>query len=54
MLVIQGWWHILNVGAWRKRKKIVYAGDENDENCHEHLIIVINTFRLQHLSPTSM
>ena len=32
----------------------MYAGDQNGENCHQHLIIVINTFRIQHPSPKSM
>ena len=29
-------------------------GDLNDRNCHQHLKVVTNEFRLQHPSPTSM
>ena len=42
------WWHLLNVGVQRYCNTIVDAGDQNDQNCHQHLIVVTNTFRLQH------
>ena len=35
-------------------KKIVDVGDQKGQNRHQHLIVVTNTFRLQHPSPTSM
>ena len=38
----------LNGGARRQCKKIVDFGDKNGQNRHQHLIIVINTFCLQH------
>ena len=34
--------------------KIDDVGDENGKNPKKHLKVVANTFRLQHLSPTSM
>ena len=33
---------------------ILNVGDETVKNRHQHLKVVANTFRLQHLSPTSM
>ena len=33
---------------------IIDVGDQNDQNCHQHLKVVTNTFCLQHPSPTSM
>ena len=35
-------------------KKILDVGDQNGQNRHQHLIVVTNTFRLQHPSPTSI
>ena len=40
--------------AQRLCKKIVDFGDLNGQNRRQHLIVVTNTFRLQHPSPTSM
>ena len=67
MLVTQSWgqfWKVgdrisilvtfLNNGARRQCKKIIDVGDQNCENRHQHLKVVVNTFRLQHPSPTSM
>ena len=43
-----------DVGARSSCKKIEDVGDENDQNRHQHLNVVANTFRLQNPSPTSM
>ena len=48
------WWHLLDVGARRLCKQIVDVVDQNSQNRHQHLKVVINTFRFQHPSPTSM
>ena len=34
--------------------KLVTICDQNGQNGHQHLIVVTNTFRLQHPSLTSM
>ena len=34
--------------------KVVDVGDQNGQNRHQHLIVVTNTIRLEHPSPTSM
>ena len=43
-----------NVGARGQCQKIVDVGDQNGKIRHQHLKVVINTFLLQHPSPTSM
>ena len=48
------WSHLLNVRARCLCKKIENVDDENGRNRHLHLKIVIDTFSLQHPSPTSM
>ena len=48
------WWHLLVVGARHYFKKIEDVGDKNGQSRHQHLKVVANTFRLQHLSLISM
>ena len=54
MLVTSCWLQFFGVGARRLCYKIKDVDDENDQNRHQHLKIVANTFRLQHPSPTSV
>ena len=55
LVTIKGcWWQLLNVGAALRCVKIVNIGYQNGQNRQQHLKIVINAFRLQHLSPTSI
>ena len=72
LIVTWSWWHFLNVGdgisilktsfessARSKCKKLVDADDQNDQNRHQHLEVVTNTFgsmdvdsRLRRLHPS--
>ena len=46
------WWHLLNVGA--RKLMFKYSGWPKWAKRHQHLIVVTNTFRLKHMSLTSM
>ena len=50
----RSWWHLLKVCARCLCKMIVDVGDRNGQNRHQYLIVITNTFPLQHPSPTSM
>ena len=65
MLLTLCWWQFWGVDDWitilvtsfdirRLSSKIKDVGDENGQNCHQHLKLFSNSFCLQYPSPTSV